>query len=132
VLKASWKSSSTRSSSATALPDAWHAYQTLEGRRLLGSAGCVPVASRCRTSSTDEAASMICPTSSLFYRFCGARATPFSEMLPHERSMPPDPVRRASRRFGLERRRRPRPEKTALANYTGVEMAGDRSLFALI
>jgi hypothetical protein len=74
--------------------DTWHAFQTLKGKRLLGSAGCfrgveVP------EELTDEL-SMICRMSSCSIAICMERATPFRmRIAPKRRS------RRGIRRVGV-------------------------------
>jgi hypothetical protein len=79
------------------LDDAWHGYQTLSGRRLIASFGAfrgvdVP------EDLTDEGLDDL-PYVELLYRFVRGAGYSFSEDGPaHERSMPPDPVRRASKR----------------------------------
>jgi hypothetical protein len=67
--------------------DTWHAFQTLKGKRLLGSAGCfrgveVP------EELTDESLSMICRMSSCSIAICMERATPFRmRIAPKRRSL---------------------------------------------
>lgn len=97
------------------LDDAWHGYQTLSGRRLIASFGAfrgvdVP------EDLTDEGLDDL-PYVELLYRFVRGAGYSFSEDGPaHERSMPPDPVRRASKRV------LPSPRRDALPdpkNRTG-------------
>lgn len=55
--------------------DTWHAFQTLKGKRLLGSAGCfrgVEVPEELTDEPLDDL-----PYVELFYRYLHGKATPF-------------------------------------------------------
>lgn len=99
--------------------DTWHAYSVLKGNGSWAQP-VVSVASRCRTSSMTSCLT-ICPTLICSIDFCGGGLSPFScETLPRG-------VAAWKHKRGCLWPRTPQTPPNQ-ANYTGVEMAGMKSI----